>query len=397
MGPLEQERRRRWRMMLGADPDPGPGEPSGVGLGTADQVIDRALAAVYDRSEPGPDGSSRSGGLGMSAPRVSKWLADIRNHFPASVVQVVQADALERLDLRRLLMDPEFLDAIEPDIHLASVLAQLADVMPEAARPSARRVVQRVVDDIERRIAQKTRSMVSSAINRSARTRRPRSSDIDWNRTIMANLRHYLPEHRTVVPHRLVGHGRRQVGVQREVIVAMDQSASMAESVIYASIFAAVLASMRTLQTSLIAFDTAVVDLTDRLGDPVGIIFGAQLGGGTDINTAIGYCAQLVSKPRETILVLISDLFEGGRRDELLRRMRSLREAGMAAFCLLALDDAGAPAYDHQVAGALAELGIPAFACTPEVFPEVLEVAINGGDLAAWASAHAAAAAQPRP
>lgn len=394
--PVEQERRRRWRLMLGADADERPGEAPGVGLGTDDVAIDRALAAVYDRGEPEADGSSRTAGLGASAPKVSRWLADIRSHFPASVVQVVQTDALERLDLRRLLMEPEFIDAIEPDIHLASVLAQLAEVMPDAARASARRVVRRVIDDIERRIAEKTRSVVSSAINRTARTRRPRAGDIDWNRTIAANLRHYLPEHRTVVPHRLVGHGRRQVGVQREVIVAMDQSGSMAESVIYASIFAAVLAGMRTLQTSLVAFDTAVVDLTDRLDDPVDVIFGAQLGGGTDINTAIGYCTQLITRPRDTILVLISDLFEGGRRDELLRRMRSLHDSGVMVIALLALDDAGTPAYDHQIAGALAELGIPAFACTPDVFPEVLEVAIQGGDLTGWASAYAAAAAQPR-
>lgn len=390
----ETERRRRWRLMLGADPDEGPEAGDGFGLSGDDRAIDKALAALYDRGEP-TDGSARSGGLGSSAPRVTKWLADIRSYFPAPIAQVVQADALERLDLRRLLMEPEIIQAVEPDIHLASVLAQLADVMPEAARTAARQVVQKVVDEIERRIAEKTRSVVSSAINRSARTRRPRHSDIDWNRTIAANLKHYLPEYRTVVPHRLVGHGRHRTGVEREVIVAMDQSGSMAESVVYASIFAAVLAGIRTLKTSLVAFDTAVVDLTDHLDDPVDVIFAAQLGGGTDINTAIGYCVQLVTNPAETILVLISDLFEGGRRDELLRRIRALRESGVTVLALLALDDSGTPAYDHQIAGAFSELGIPTFACTPDVFPEALEIAINGGDLTDWVQAYAAANAQP--
>ncbi len=387
----ETERHRRWRLLLGSDPDEGD---AGAGLTGDDKVVDRALAALYDRGEGEGNSSTRTAGLGSSAPRVTKWLADIRHYFPTPVVQVIQTDALERLDLTRLLAEPEFIEAVEPDIHLASLLAQLSDVLPEQARASARRVVAQVIDEIQRRIAEKTVSLVSSAISRSSRTRRPRPGDIDWNRTIAANLKHYLPDYRTVVPQRLVGYGRRRSGIQREIIVALDQSGSMAESVIYGAIFTAVLASMPSLKTSLVVFDTAVVDLSDRLADPVDLVFATQLGGGTDINTAITYCAQLVSRPRDTILVLVSDLFEGGSRPDLLRRMRTLHRSGVTVLVLLALDDSGAPAYDHQIAGNLAELGIPAFACTPDVFPEVLEVAINGGDLAAWASAYAAANAQ---
>lgn len=390
------EVRRRWRLLLGAEPQPDGGEAGDAGptgLSGDDLVVDRALAAIYDRSAEDEPGQRRSAGLGASAPRVTKWLADIRHYFPTPVVQVIQSDAMERLDLSRLLQEPEFIEAVEPDIHLASLLAQLSDVLPERARSAARRVVRSVVDEIERRIAQRTVSVVASAINRSARSRRPRSADIDWNRTIAANLRHYQPDYRTVIPHRLVGFGRRRTGVQREVIVALDQSGSMAESVVFGSIFAAVLASMPTLRTHLVAFDTAVVDLTEHLADPVDVIFASQLGGGTDINTAVAYCSQLISQPSDTILVLISDLFEGGSRPELLRRMRTLHQSGVTVLVLLALADSGTPAYDHQIAGALAELGIPAFACTPDVFPEALEVAINGGDVQAWASAYAAKAA----
>lgn len=387
----EGERRRRWRLLLGTDPDEvGPGE----GLTGDDRVVDRALGALYDRGEGEGSPSARTAGLGSSAPRVTKWLADIRHYFPTSVVQVIQTDALERLDLTRLLAEPEFIEAIEPDIHLASLLAQLSDVLPDRARASARRVVAQVVEEIQRRIAEKTVALVSSAINRSARTRRPRPGDIDWNRTIAANLKHYLPDYRTVVPQRLVGYGRRRSGIQREVIVALDQSGSMAESVVYGAIFTAVLASMPSLKTSLVVFDTSVVDLSDRLADPIDLIFATQLGGGTDINTAVAYCAQLVTRPRDTILVLVSDLFEGGSRPDLLRRLRTLHRSGVTILVLLALDDSGTPAFDHQVAGNLAELGIPAFACTPDVFPEALEVAINGGDMVAWASAYAAANAQ---
>lgn len=389
----EEERLRRWRLLLGADP-PEQGGEGAVSLDADDRIVDRALAALYDREAGASQGSARSAGLGASAPRLTKWLADIRHYFPSTVVQVIQNDALERLDLATLLQEPDFLEAVEPDIHLASLLAQLSDVLPERARAAARTVVRTVVDEIERRIRHKTVSTVSSAINRSARTRRPRPADIDWNRTIAANLRHYLPEHRTVVPHRLVGHARRRSGiVEREVIVALDQSGSMAESVVFGAIFAAVLATMPSLQTRLVVFDTAVVDLSDQLADPVDLVFATQLGGGTDIHRAVTYCAQLIARPRDTIMVLVSDLFEGGDRAALLRRIRALQHAGVTLLVLLALDDSGAPVFDHELAARLAELGIPAFACTPDAFPEALEVAINGGDLWGWSQQYAAARA----
>lgn len=386
------ERSRRWQLALGAGGE-GDGE-QGPGLTGEDRALDRALGALYDRTESADGSTVRSGGLGASAPRISKWLGDIRGLFPNAVVQVLQRDAMDRLDLATLLRDPELIESIEPDIHLASTLAQLGSVLPEQARAAARRVVQRVVDDLQKRLAEPTRSAALGALNRASRTHRPRPGDIDWNRTITANLKHYLPEHRTVVPHRLIGHGRRSVGIQREIVIALDQSGSMAESVIYASVFAAVLAGLNTVRTSLVAFDTSVADLTDRLADPVEVIFGAQLGGGTDINQAIAYCAELITRPADTVLVLISDLFEGGDETDLVRRLRALRESGVTVVCLLALDDSGTPAYDRELAGILAQLDIPAFACTPDAFPELMQHAIAGDDLSSWASGYQARRAQ---
>jgi Mg-chelatase subunit ChlD len=263
-------------------------------------------------------------------------------------------------------------------------------VLPETTKSTARQVVAAVVAQIEKRIADGTRSAVTGALNRSARTRRPRSRDIDWNRTIAANLSHYLPEHRTVVPQRLVGYGRRQQAVERDVVLAVDQSGSMAASVVYASVFGAVLATMSALRTSLVVFDTAVVDLSDRLDDPVEVLFGTQLGGGTDINRALAYAQTLVTRPLETIFVLVSDLYEGGIRDQMLARIQALRGSGVQVLVLLALSDEGAPAFDQENAGALAAMGIPAFACTPDAFPELLAVALNRGDVAAWISRHQA-------
>jgi len=355
-----------------------------------DLRIDEALGALYDTPEPGGQAHTqgRGGGLGGSAPRVARWLGDIRTYFPVGVVQVMQKDAIERLGLTRLLLEPEMLDAVEPDVHLAGTLLALNRVMPEQARETARAVVRTVTTDLERRLAQRTRAAVTGALNRAARTSRPRRpSDVDWNRTILANLRHYLPEHRTVVPERLTGYARRQQAVARDVILCVDQSGSMAASVVYAGVFGAVLASVRSLRTSVVAFDTAVADLTGKLADPVDVLFGTQLGGGTDINRAVAYCQRLITRPASTILILVSDLFEGGDAGALLRRVASLTGAGVQVICLLALSDDGAPAYNHDIAAALATLGVPAFACTPDAFPGLMAAAIERRDITAWAQA----------
>ena len=381
----EAERLRRWRLLLGGE---GGGAAART-LSTSDGAMDAALAALYDQS---PQGGKRQGGLDGSAPKVARWLGDIRTYFPSSVVQVMQRDAVDRLGLTRLLLEPELLGAVEPDVHLVGTLLSLNKVMPETTKATARQVVARVVEQIERRIVDATRSAVSGALDRASRTHRPRPADIDWDATIRANLQHYLAEYRTVVPHRLVGHARRQHTVARDVILAIDQSGSMASSVVYASVFGAVLASMRSLKTSLVVFDTAVVDLTDQLADPVDVLFGTQLGGGTDINRAIAYIQSLVTRPTDTLFVLISDLYEGGVRDEMLRRVASMTASGIQVIVLLALSDDGAPAFDRDNAAALAQLGVPAFACTPDRFPELLAVALAKGDVGAWAGRTAAVA-----
>ncbi|AVH22481.1 VWA domain-containing protein [Nocardia cyriacigeorgica] len=372
---------RRWRLVLGAAAEPELG-----GLGSADDAaMDGALSTLYD-SDPPAGAGPRSAGLQGSAPRVARWLGDIRTYFPSSVVEVMQRDAIERLDLTQLLLEPELLEAVEPDVHLVGTLLGLNRVMPETTRSTARMVVERVVRDIERRMAARTVAAVSGALDRAARVSRPRPRDIDWDRTIRKNLAHYLPEQRTVVPERLVGYGRRAKAVRRDVVLAIDQSGSMASSVVYASVFGAVLASMRSLRTSLVVFDTEVVDLTEHLSDPVDVLFGTQLGGGTDINRALAYCQTLVTRPEETLFVLISDLYEGGIRDDMLRRVNALKESGVQVLVLLALSDDGAPAYDHDNAAALDALGIPAFACTPDRFPDLLALALNRGDIRTWAN-----------
>jgi Mg-chelatase subunit ChlD len=383
------ERQRRWRLLLG--PAAEDGDPGAGALSAADRAMDGALAALYDRGEPGRDGRVRSAGLGASAPAVARWLGDIRTYFPASVVQVMQRDAIDRLHLRQLLLEPEMLACVQPDVHLVGTLISLNKVMPETTKATARQVVATVVAEVERRIRDHTRAAVTGAVNRASRSRRPRPRDIDWNKTIAANLSRYLPEQRTLIPEQLIGYGRRQQVVARDIILAIDQSGSMASSVVYASVFGAVLASIRAVRTSLVAFDTAVVDLTEKLSDPVDVLFGVQLGGGTDIGQAVAYSQGLVTRPRDSVFVLISDLYEGGDRDQLLARIGAMTAAGVQVIVLLALSDDGAPAYDAENAAALAQLGVPAFACTPDAFPDLLAVALAGGDVAAWAQRDALA------
>ncbi|CAN3981083.1 VWA domain-containing protein [Kitasatospora purpeofusca] len=371
------ERLRRWRLVLGGEAD-----GTGRALHGRDAAMDGALAALYRGApEEGRAGQPRSGrrsaGLGGSAPQVARWLGDIREYFPATVVQLMQQDAITRLGLEQLLLEREMLEAVEPDVHLVATLLSLKHALPETTRETARAVVGTVVAELERRLADRTRATVGGALDRSARVGRPRHRDIDWDRTVRANLANYLPEHRTVVPERLVGYARAGRAVKKDVVLCIDQSGSMAASVVHAAVFGAVLASMKSLDTRLVVFDTSVVDLTEQLADPVDVLFATQLGGGTDINRALAYCQSRITRPAETVVVLISDLYEGGIRDGMLKRVAAMKAAGVQFIALLALSDEGAPAYDHAHAAALAALGVPAFACTPDAFPEIMAAAIG--------------------
>ncbi len=375
-------RLRRWRLILGGD----DAEGTGMDLSARDQALDRALAAVYD-ANGAAKGRDRRGGLGGSAPSVARWLGDIRGFFPTSVVRVLQHDAMDRLGLRQLLLEPEILETVEADVHLVADLLALSGVMPAKTKETARVVVRKCVTEIERKLAEPLRQAVIGALNRAVRNRRPRYREIDWNRTVRANLKHYQAEYRTVVPETRIGHGRKRSSL-RDIILCVDQSGSMATSVVYSGIFGAVLASLPAVSTKVVVFDTAVVDLSEKLSDPVDVLFGTQLGGGTDIGRALAYCHGLIRQPHDTIFVLISDLIEGGVRETLIKRAAAILASGAMLITLLALSDDGAPMYDHENAADLAGLGSPAFACTPDLFPDLIAAAIQRRDIGRWAADH---------
>jgi Mg-chelatase subunit ChlD len=377
---LNQERLRRWKLALG-DQDTS-------GMSSDDQRMGAALSALYDTDESQKKG--QRGGLGKSSPKVAKWLGDIREFFPSRVVQVIQKDAFDRLGLQALLMEPEFLETLEADVHLVAQLMNLRGQMPPRTVETARAVIAKVVEELMKRLRGRTEETLTGALNRSKRTRRPRFSDIDWPRTINANLRHWQPEYQTIVPETLIGFSRKTKTKADldHVMLCVDQSGSMAPSVVFASIFAAVMASLPVLSTQLVCFDTAVVDWTEQLADPVSVLFGIQLGGGTDIAGALKYCHGKIDNPSKTHMVLISDLYENGSSVEMLKQAAAIKQAGINLIVLLALSDEGRPAYDAKHASVLASMGCPVFACTPDLFPDMMAAALAKQDVAAWASAN---------
>jgi hypothetical protein len=383
----EIEQLRRWRLILGKDaqqPLDQMCQGAGCGLSGGDAEMDAALAAIYDEvpEDEADAPKQRSAGLGASAPRLAKWLGDIRTYFKEDVVSVIQADAIERKGLTQLLFEPETLKSVQPNIQLVGTLMSLRGRIPERTKETARMVVAAVVEEVKKKLEQRLRQAVLGALNRKEHSPLPSATAIDWKWTIGRNLKNYRPELKTIVPERVYFYSRAQRSNAWTVIVDMDQSGSMADSVVYGAICGSIFASLPALDTHVVAFDTAVVDLTEKCGaDPVDMIFGVQLGGGTDINKSVAYCEQFVKEPKKTLFILITDLFEGGNEAQLVRRLGEMRASGVKAICLLALSDAGAPSYDESLARKLAALGIPCFACTPARLPDLVEGALRGADL----------------
>lgn len=370
---MEEEYLKRWRLILGGNEADG----TGITLTQEEQRIDQSLEAVYD--------SDRRGGLGSSAPKVSRWLGDIREFFPQTVVQVIQRDAIKRLNITSLLTEKEMLETVVPDVHLVATLMSLSRVIPEKNKDMARQVVRKVVDELLRKLSAPTQQAVTGALNRSARRRNPRYNEIDWKTTITKNLKNYQPEYKTIIPEMRIGYGRKRKAM-KDIILCLDQSGSMGTSVIYSGIFGSVLASIPAVSTRMVVFDTTVVDLTDDLQDPVDLLFGVQLGGGTDIARALTYCQGVITRPQDTVLVLVTDLYEGGDAREMRKKFVSLVNSGVQLIVLPALNDDGAPSYDKNHAEFLANIGVPTFACTPDKFPDLMAAALSKQDLGMWIS-----------
>ncbi|MFN7115208.1 MAG: VWA domain-containing protein [Saprospiraceae bacterium] len=366
---------KRWRLILGSETQ----AELPCDLSQHDVGVDKTLEALYH--------SDRKGGLGASSPNVARWLGDIRTYFPNTVVKIMQQDALKRLNLTAMLTEPEMLETIVPDVHLVANLMTLGRVIPEKTKATARQVVKKVVDELMQKLAAPTQQAIIGSLNRAAKNRRPRHNEINWHETIRKNLKHYQRDYQTIIPEVRIGYGRKRKAL-KDIVLCIDQSGSMGTSVVYSGIFGAVMASIPAVQTKMVVFDTSVVDLTEELQDPVELLFGVQLGGGTDIDRALLYCQQIITRPLDTVLVLITDLYEGGNEASMRNIATKLVHSGVQVITLLALNDDGAPSYDHRNADYFAALGIPVFACTPDLFPDLMAAALSKQDITHWASVH---------
>lgn len=360
----QEEHWKRWRLILGGDADPS----NTIGLGSKEKAMDQVLEALYQ--------SNKKKGLGSSSPELSKWLGDIRSYFPTPVVRMIQKDALTRLGLKEMLLEPEILEQIEPDIHLVSTILSLKEALPEKTRQTARIVVGQLVEKLRKKLKGAMEQNLKGRINKAAYHFRPSRDDLDWQRTIRINLKNYQPELKRIIPERLVGNKRKRRSL-KHLILLVDQSGSMAESMVFAGIIGSILASLPTFKTDFILFDTSIADMTDQLDDPVSILFSSQLGGGTDIALALKYADGRVRNPADTLLFCITDLEEGGSEGEMLRQFLRLKEKGIKTHCILGIDDGGKVRYDHDAAKKVRSLDIPCFTATPNELIELIAKEIN--------------------
>jgi hypothetical protein len=363
----------RWRLILGEEATKLPP----CGLNDQQSILDQTLNFIYQPNTQGNGG--KGAGKGSSSPNIAKWLVDVRRFFPEDVVSIVQSDAIEKKGLTKLLFEPETLKNIKPDISMVSTLMSLSGQIPEKSKEHARELVRAVVNEIMKRLEQGIKRAVMGAINKKAHTPISNFSSTDWKRTINKNLKNYDPESKRLIPEKFYFFERSKKQKSWTVILDIDQSGSMCESIIYSSVMGAIFASLPALETHVVAFDTQITDLTEMCkNDPVDMLFGVQLGGGTDINKSVNYCQTLITNPKKTLFILISDLYEGGVRAGLIRRLKEMKEDGVIVITLLALSDRGKPDYDPKLAADIAKLGIACFACTPDRLPELVECAIKG-------------------
>ncbi len=391
--PAEAQALLRWRLALGPEAEQAAPELSlgalGAGAGVAgvdgDRLadFDQAIGFVYDQRS----GGGRSG----SRPYLPVWLGLLREFFHQDVVALVQKDAIERKGLTELLFEPETLPYLEKNVDLVATLLSARGLVPDRARDLAREIVREVVDDLRRQLESEVRTSLLGAARRNTDSPLKLARNLDWKRTIEKNLRGWDRGRRRLVPERIYFWANQRRRHDWDVVIAVDQSGSMAPSVVYSSVMAAIFASIDVLQTRLLFFDTEIVDVTPLLVDPVDVLFASQLGGGTDINRAVAYAAEhLIDRPERTIFLLITDLFEGGNADELVGRIRALCEAKAKVLVLLALTDGGTPSYDHALAARLTELGAHCFGCTPKLLVRVVERIMKQQDPSGVIAEHAA-------
>ena len=376
------DRLRRWRLILGSEAQKRmEGMGDGPDLSQEDLMMDTALDAIYNRDMK--FGFGGGAGKGASSPQISRWLGDVRTLFDKDIVKIIQSDAMERCGLKQLIFEPELLENIEPDMHMASMILTLKDQIPKQSKENAREFIRKIVEQINALLETDLKRAVTASINRKLHSPIPSASALDFQTTIRRGIKDYNTKLKKIIPQKYYFFERSATTAANKytVILDIDQSGSMGESVIYSSIMSCILASMSAIKTKVVAFDTNIVDLSEKCEDPIDLLFGFTLGGGTDIEKSIKYCTKYIENPKKTIFFLISDLEEGGNRAGLLRRLTQMKEDGVIVICLLAISDSGKPYYDANMAQRIANNGIPCFAAAPQMLPRLLEKAMKNEDM----------------
>jgi Mg-chelatase subunit ChlD len=367
----------RWRLVLGKYAE----KQLSCSMSAQDLRRECALDYLYNREYRGrgvrEQGKKGPGSLDPSQLTVPGWLNEVRELFPKETIEVIEKHALDRYGMTELITDPEVLEKLEPNWELLKTILTFRRGMNEKVLGVARRIIREVVEEIKRKLEQEVRRSLWGRRNRFQRSPIKVAQNLDWRSTIHKNLKYYDRERKRLIVRDVRFFSRIERQLPWDLILCVDQSGSMAGSVIHSAIMAGILTQLQSLRVSLVVFDTSVVDLSDRVDDPIEILLSVQLGGGTDIGQALSYCGQLIRNPHRTILVLISDFCEGAPVERLLSASRQLKEAGVKLLGLASLDEVANPAYDIQMAERLAVTGMEIAALTPKRFAEWLAKVIS--------------------
>ena len=370
---------RRWRMVLGRYAQSAlPRHPRDAGLDdTLGYLYDREYTdrghRLGDSGAANRDGAGRGGGLEASALRAVDWLDGARRLFPASTIERLERDALTRYGLSDLLADPDAMDSIRTSSELGAALMRIKGTISPTLADGLRTLIARIVADILQRLRRPMTTSLTGARQRHRRSPHASARNFDWRRTIAANLGHADPRTgRLLVEEVRFMSRQRRHNVAWDIIIVVDQSASMSSSLLHSAVMASILAALPGMSVRLILFDTSVVDVSHLVHDPVEILMTSQLGGGTDIANAVGYAAAQVTQPTRTVLALVSDFEEGGSVSSLVTRVRGLADSGVTMLGLASLTDDGAPWFDRTVADKLAAVGMRIAAMTPDRFADWL-------------------------
>ena len=309
---------------------------------------------------------NRSGGLGASAPQVADWINEVRKLFPKRTVEILEKQAIEHFNLTGLLLDKKILKKIEPDVGLLKTILQFKHLMKNDVIDEARRIIQKVVDELTEKLQTEIKRSLLGKLNRNLPSNVKSIRNLDIKRTIKRNLKNYDTEKKQIVLKNVYFNSRTRRYNKWKIIIAVDESGSMLDSVIYSAVMAGIFAKLPMIDTKLIIFDTQVVDLSGYADDPVEVLLGMQLGGGTDIGNAITYCESLCTNPRDTIYITVTDLYEGGSPSALIKTCGDIIASGSKMVFLTALDREANPVYDKSIAQTLVNMGAFAGAMTPE-------------------------------